>query len=134
MKRNPELRNIPVWILPNIGRLQKVRDTKFDTIVSNKDLIKDAKCQGYNFYCFWVIKGKSTEEGLRGKSTFCTQILRNSIARTRTCDDFSKKITVLESIFKRVCSNTEVDQLENRRINEAIQDDFFITFFVKSEA
>ena len=81
-----------------------------------------------------LLKGKSTEEGLRGKNTFCTQILRNSIARTRTCDDFSKKLTVLESIFKRVCSNTEVHQLENRRINVAIQDDFFITFFVKSEA
>ena len=27
-------------------------------------LLNAAKCQGYNFYCFWVIKGKPTgEEG-----------------------------------------------------------------------
>ena len=24
-------------------------------------LLNAAKCQGYNFYCFWVIKGKPTE-------------------------------------------------------------------------
>ena len=24
-------------------------------------LLNAAKCQGYNFYCFWVIKGKTAE-------------------------------------------------------------------------
>ena len=26
-------------------------------------LLNAAKCQGYNFYCFWVIKGRPTERG-----------------------------------------------------------------------
>ena len=29
-----------------------------DACVSNEMLINDAKCQGYTFYYFWVIKGK----------------------------------------------------------------------------
>ena len=40
-----------------IWRLGWVRDTKFRTNVSNKMLLNATKCQGYNFYCFWVIKG-----------------------------------------------------------------------------
>ena len=52
--------NTPVWVFPNIWRLGRVRDIKFNTNVSNKKLTNAAKCQGYNFYCFWVIKGKST--------------------------------------------------------------------------
>ena len=38
----------PVWVLPNIWRLRQVTDTKFGT-----------KYQGYSFYRFWVIMGKS---------------------------------------------------------------------------
>ena len=26
-------------------------------------LLNAAKCHGYNFYCFWVIKGKPTGDG-----------------------------------------------------------------------
>ena len=38
--RNPEIRNTPVWVLPNNWKLEKVRDTKFGTNVSKKRLRK----------------------------------------------------------------------------------------------
>ena len=46
---NPEIRNTPVWVLPNICRLGHVVDTKFGTAVSNKVLLNAAKCQGCSF-------------------------------------------------------------------------------------
>ena len=58
--RNPEIGITPVWVLPNIWRLGRVMDTKFGTNVSNRMLLNAAKFQGYSFYRFWVIKGKST--------------------------------------------------------------------------
>ena len=61
---NPEIRNTLVWVLPNIWRLGHITDTKFGTCVSNRILLNAAKCQGYSFYCFWVIKGKPTGVGL----------------------------------------------------------------------
>ena len=36
LTRNPEFGNAPVWVLPNIWRLGRVMDTKFDTKVSNR--------------------------------------------------------------------------------------------------
>ena len=60
LNRNPEIGNAVVWVLPNIQRLGQVRDTSFDTIVSDKMLSHVAKCNGYSFYRFWVIKGKPT--------------------------------------------------------------------------
>ena len=60
LNKNPEIGNTPVLILPNIWRLGQVRDTKFGTNVSNIKLLDTAKCQGYNFYCFLVIKEKPT--------------------------------------------------------------------------
>ena len=60
MARNPEIGNTPVWVLPNIWKLGRVRDTKFGTDVPNEILLNAAKCQGYSFYRFWVIKGKPT--------------------------------------------------------------------------
>ena len=60
LTRNPEIGNTPVWVLPNIWRLGQVGDTKFGMSVSNKMLLNPAKCHGYSFYCFWVIKGKPT--------------------------------------------------------------------------
>ena len=45
--------------------LGQVRDTKFGTKVPNTMLVHAAKCQGYSFYHFWVIKRKPT----RGKIT-----------------------------------------------------------------
>ena len=55
--RNLEIGNTSAWTLPNIWRLAQVRDTNFDTNISNKMLLNAAKCQGYSFYLFWVIKG-----------------------------------------------------------------------------
>ena len=63
LTRNLEIGNTPVWVLPNIWRLGGVMDTKFGTIVSNRMLMNAANFQGYNFYRFWVIKGKPTEGG-----------------------------------------------------------------------
>ena len=41
---NPEIRNTTVYVLPNIWRLGRVRDTKFGTTVSNKMLLNAAEC------------------------------------------------------------------------------------------
>ena len=60
LTRNPEIGNTPVWVLPNIWRLERVIVTKFSTNVSNRMLLNAAKFQGYSFYRFWVIKGKQT--------------------------------------------------------------------------
>ena len=60
LTRNLEIVNTPVWVLPSILRLGEVRDTKFGPNVSNKMLLNAPKCEGCGFYCFWVIKGKST--------------------------------------------------------------------------
>ena len=60
--RNSEIGKNPVGVLPNIWRLGQVNNTKFCTVVSNKMLLNAAKCQGYSFYRFWVIKGKPTGE------------------------------------------------------------------------
>ena len=75
MTRNPEIGNTPVWVLPNIWGLRQVRDTKFGTNVSNEMLLNAAKCQGYSFYRFWVIKGKPTGcgEGVKFQITLPTQ-------------------------------------------------------------
>ena len=54
--------NIPIRVLPNNWRLKQVRNTKFGTNVSKKMLLNAAKCQGYTFYHFWVIKEKPTVE------------------------------------------------------------------------
>ena len=34
--RNPEIGNTPVWVLPNISRLGRVRDTKFGANIFNE--------------------------------------------------------------------------------------------------
>ena len=62
LTRNPEIGNTPIWVFSNIWRLGQIRDTKFGTNVSNKILLNAAKCQGYSFYCPWIIKGKPTGE------------------------------------------------------------------------
>ena len=58
MNRNPEIGNTFVWVLPNIWRLGRVRNTKFGVNVSNDKLLNAANYQGYSFYYFWVIKEK----------------------------------------------------------------------------
>ena len=60
---NPEIGSNPVWVLPNIWRLRQVRHTEFGTDVSNKMLLNAAKCQGYSFYRFWIIKWRPTGGG-----------------------------------------------------------------------
>ena len=80
LAKNSDIGNTPVWVLPNVLRLGRVRDTKFGADVSNEMLLNTTKCQGYRFYRFWVIKGKRTkcvEEGKKltrilvcGKSLF----------------------------------------------------------------
>ena len=67
LTRNPKVRNTPAWVLLNIWRQGRVRDTKFRTDVSNEMILNAAKCQSYSFYHFWVIKGKRTEAGRGGK-------------------------------------------------------------------
>ena len=49
---------IPVFVLPNIGRLGQVSDTKFGTNVSHKKLLNAAKCQRFSLCRFWINKGK----------------------------------------------------------------------------
>ena len=56
LTRNPEIGNIPVWVLPNIWNLKQARNTKLGTNVSINMLLKAAKYQGYSFNRFWVIK------------------------------------------------------------------------------
>ena len=65
LTRNMEIRNTPFWVLLNFWRLGRVRNTKFGTNVSDKMLLNAAEYQGYSFYRFWVIKGKSTGGGER---------------------------------------------------------------------
>ena len=60
LTRNLQIRYTLVWVLPNIWRLGQVRDTKFGKNVPNEMLLNAAKCQGYSFYHFGVIKGKPT--------------------------------------------------------------------------
>ena len=62
LTRNPEIGNTCVCLLPNIGRLGRVTNTKFSTNFSSKMLPNTAKCQGYSFCCSWVIIGKPTGE------------------------------------------------------------------------
>ena len=52
LTRDPEIGNTPVWVLPNIWRLGRVRNTKFGTNLSNKMLLNAGICQGYSFYLF----------------------------------------------------------------------------------
>ena len=46
LSKNPKIVNTPVWVLANIGRLDRVRDTRFGKNVSNEKLLNAAKCQG----------------------------------------------------------------------------------------
>ena len=57
LTRNPEIGNTLVWVLLNMWRLGRFRETGFGTDVFNEMLLNAAKCQGYSFYSVWVIKG-----------------------------------------------------------------------------
>ena len=58
--QNLDIGNTLVWFLPNNWRLRWVKDIRLDKNVSREMLQYAAKCQGYSFYRFWVIKGKPT--------------------------------------------------------------------------
>ena len=55
LTRNPEIGNTPVWVLPNIWRLGRIRDTKFGANMFNEMLLNATKYPGYNFCLFRVI-------------------------------------------------------------------------------
>ena len=55
---NPEIRNTSVWVFPNVWRLGTLGIPNQRTNISNEMLPKAAKCQGYSFYGFWIIKRK----------------------------------------------------------------------------
>ena len=68
LARNPEIENTSSWVLPNILRLEQFRDINFGTNVFNKMLLNISACQGYIFYCFWIIKEKlKGQKGGRGR-------------------------------------------------------------------
>ena len=69
MIRYPEIENTPVWVLPNIWRLGRLRNTKFGTKVSNKMLRNAAKFKAYSFYRFLSYYGKTNRWWGRGKIT-----------------------------------------------------------------
>ena len=62
LTRNLEILNNPVWALPNIWRLGRVKNTKFGAKATKKLLLNPAKFQGYSFYYFWITKEKPTVE------------------------------------------------------------------------
>ena len=62
LSRNPEIRNTPIWVLPNIWRLGQFRDAKFDTNVSNKMLLGCCKIPGF-LLPFLSYKRKTNEWG-----------------------------------------------------------------------
>ena len=66
LTRKPEIGNTPIWVLPNIWRLGRLRDTKLGKNVSDKMLLNAAKRLGYSFYHFWATKGKPTGWGRGG--------------------------------------------------------------------
>ena len=45
LTRNLGIENTTAWVFSNIWRLERVRDTKFGTNVSNKMLLNAVKCQ-----------------------------------------------------------------------------------------
>ena len=76
LTRNLEIGNTSVCFLPNICRLGRVRDTKFVTNVSNEMLQNVAKCKGYSFPRFQVVKGNPAKGGVRLKWTITTYYVR----------------------------------------------------------
>ena len=50
LTRNAEIRSTPLWVLTNILRLAQIRDTKFDTNISNKRLLNAGECKMFVRY------------------------------------------------------------------------------------
>ena len=62
--RNPEIGNIPVWILPNINIWRHVRNNKFGINLFNEKLLSAANYRDYILQRFWINKGKPTGDKL----------------------------------------------------------------------
>ena len=62
LTKNLESGNTTTWDLPNIWRLEQVRNTKFGTNVSYKMLPSAEKYQGYSFQ-FLSYLGKTNRGG-----------------------------------------------------------------------
>ena len=58
-------------------------DTKFYMNVSNKMLLNAAKCQGYCFYHFWIVKGKPTGGKITPYPPSQTHILKLGLIKSR---------------------------------------------------
>ena len=103
LTRNPEIGNTPVWVLPNIWRLGRVRDTKFGMNVSNKKLLNAAKCHGYSFYRSWVTKGK--QQGLKllphrlGLRGYVSQVIQRHLYLFMTLrqDAYKSKMSIFHN-------------------------------------
>ena len=67
LTRNPEIGNTPVWVLLNIWRLGKSRDTKFGTNVFNGMLPIASKFQDYSFYFSELLRENQQEDGGEGE-------------------------------------------------------------------
>ena len=66
--RNPEIGNTPVWVLPNIWILGRVRDTKFGSNVSNEMLLNAAKISVLQLLPFFELF-RENQQGGGGKIT-----------------------------------------------------------------
>ena len=100
LTRNLEIGNAPVWVLSNIWRLEWVRTTKFFMNVSNKELLNTAKCQGYSFYCFWVIKGKPTGEGKGKETPYCFKVFSGRRERVHWEEIGEGFVTIFSQYFQ----------------------------------
>ena len=85
-------------VLSNIWSVGQVRYPKIGTDVSYKMLLNAAKCQGYSFHRFWVIKGKPTGEWIKLPPPTTTQI------RVKSCLYFGTET-------KLVCYPNKIDSV-----------------------
>ena len=67
LTKNLEIRNTPVWILPNTWRLGQVRNTTFGTNISNKMLLNASNARVTAFTVSELLK--ENQEGGGGKIT-----------------------------------------------------------------
>ena len=90
----------PVWVLPNIWRLGRVRDAKFVSNVSNEKLLNASKSQDYSFKRFWVIK-ENQQGGNTDTHTHARTHTRTH-ARTHRLDLMNKFHIYLWSIQAKI--------------------------------
>ena len=65
LTRNPEIGNTPVWVLPNIWRLGRVRNTKFGTNVSIEMRLNAANARVTAFLVSELLRENQQDEGGR---------------------------------------------------------------------